>query len=113
MQYGGSDSSAVYNRVQHRGFRALAVGIKEAHNRSGRKDAVFPPDFFSLAENRHAIFAVHEHKGTWYKQENISDAKTVRLFKEIKEEFSRTYNLALSFWRLLMSAWVPFFFSHF
>ncbi len=96
MQYTGSDSSAVYNRVQHRGFRALGVGIKEAHNRSGRKDAVFPPDFFSLAESKHAIFAVHQHKGTWYKQEIIVNSKIVRLFKEIREEFSRTYALALS-----------------
>jgi hypothetical protein len=96
MQYSGSDSSAIYNRVQHRGFRALGIGIKEAHNRSGRKDTVFPPDFFSLAENKRALFAVHQHKGTWYKQENVSDSKIVRLFKEIKEEFSRTYNLALS-----------------
>jgi hypothetical protein len=96
MQYTGLDSSAVYNRVQHRGFRALGVGIKDAHNRSGRKDAVFPPDFFSLATSKNAIFAFHQHKGTWYKQEIVTDSKIARLFKEVKEEFSQTYSLALS-----------------
>jgi hypothetical protein len=96
MQYIGSDPSAVYNRVQHRSFRALGVGIREAHNRSGRKDAVFPPDFFSLAESKNAIFAVHQHQGTWYKQEIVKDSKVARLFKEVKQEFSRTYALALS-----------------
>jgi hypothetical protein len=96
MQYTGSDSSAVHNRVQHRGFRALGIGIKEAHNRSGRKDVVFPPDFFSLAESKNALFAVHQHKGTWYNQETVTDSKIVRLFKEIKQESSRTFTLALS-----------------
>ena len=96
MQYPGSESAAIYNRVQHRSFRALGIGIKEAHNRSGRKDAVFPPDFFSLAENKNAIFAMHQHKGSWYKKESEIDSKIVRLFKEVKGEFTRTFTLALS-----------------
>jgi hypothetical protein len=95
-QYPGSDPSAVYNRVKHRSFRALGMGVKEAHNRSGRKDAVFPPDFFSLSDHNKAIYAVHQHKGSWYKQETATDRKTAKLFKEIKQEFSNTFALIAS-----------------
>jgi hypothetical protein len=95
MQYTGLDSSAIYNRVQHRSFRALGVGIKDAHNRAERKDAVFPPDFFSLSDRKKAIYAVHQHKGSWYKQKTAADCKAVRLVKEIKREFSRTFALVV------------------
>lgn len=39
--------------------KSLGKGIKEAHNRTGRKDIVFPPDHFSLSNSKKAIFAVH------------------------------------------------------
>ncbi|MGC1877991.1 MAG: glycosyltransferase [Rhabdochlamydiaceae bacterium] len=95
-QYIGSDPSAVYNRVLHRGYRSLGVGIKEAHNRSSRKDVVFPPDFFSLPDRKEAIFAMHRHLGSWHHPQPGGDRKVEKLFKEIKEEFSRTFSLALS-----------------
>jgi hypothetical protein len=95
-QYPGSDPAAIYNRVQHRGFRSLGIGIREAHNRAGRKDAVFPPDFFSLPDRKNAIFVVHQHRGSWHEQETDPDRKVERLFKEVKQEFSRTFNLAIS-----------------
>jgi hypothetical protein len=95
-QYVGTEASAVFNRVQHRGFKALGVGIKEAHNRLGRKDAVFPPDYFSLADHKQAIFAAHAHKGTWYRKETKSQSKIAKMFRQIKQEFSRTYALGLS-----------------
>jgi hypothetical protein len=95
-QYPGSDPSSVHNRVQHRSFKALGVGIKEAHNRSGRRDAVFPPDFFSLSERKSAVYAVHRHQGSWYRPEASRENKEKRLFKSVKKEFSRTYALGLS-----------------
>jgi hypothetical protein len=95
-QYTGSEPSAVYNRIRHRSFRALGIGIKEAHNRSGRKDAVFPPDFFSLPKSKNALFATHQHKGSWNQKESESDSKIIQLFKEVKQEFARTFTLALS-----------------
>lgn len=96
QQYTGLESTDVFNRVLHRSFRSLGIGIKEAHNRSGRKDAVFPPDYFSLTEDKNAIFAVHQHKESWYKIEHSYESKAVRLFKEVKREFSRTYSWAMS-----------------
>jgi hypothetical protein len=95
-QYPGTDSAAIYNRVRHRTFRSLGIGIKEAHNRAGRKDAVFPPDFFSLPDRKNALFAVHQHQGSWFKKEIDPDHKVARLFEEVKLEFARTYRIAIS-----------------
>ena len=94
-QYPGSDPSSIYNRVKHRGFRALSVGIQEAYARAGRKDVVFPPNYFSLAKTKNALFAVHGQLGTWYKKTNANETKTNRLLKEIKQEFSYTYWMGL------------------
>lgn len=95
-QYTGSEPSAVYNRVKHRSFRSLGIGIKKAHNRSGRKDTVFPPNFFSLSENKNALFATHGQNGSWNKKASEIDFKIIKLFKEAKGEFTRTLTLALS-----------------
>ena len=89
-QYPGSEPSAIHNRVMHRGFKSLTVGIKEAHNRSGRRDAVFPPDYFSLSSRNKAIYTTHRHQGTWHKPKVSRESKEQQLFKDVKREFSRT-----------------------
>jgi mannosyltransferase OCH1-like enzyme len=94
-QYPGSDFASIYNRVQHRAFRALSIGIKEAHSRAGRKDVVFPPDYFSLAKGKNALFAIHHHSGSWHTKLAGAEQKVEKLFTEVKEELSRTFVLAL------------------
>jgi hypothetical protein len=94
-QFPGADSAAIHNRVQHRAFRSLSMGIKEAPSRAGRKDVVFPPDYFSLAERKHALFAVHQHRGTWHKKAAHEELKVERLLGEVKNEFNRTFSLAI------------------
>jgi hypothetical protein len=89
-QYPGSEPSAIHNRVMHRAFKSLSVGIKEAHNRSGRRDVVFPPDYFSLPGRDNAIYVTHRPRGTWYKNKLPRESKEERLLKEVKREFSRT-----------------------
>ncbi|MBI2811178.1 MAG: hypothetical protein HYX67_10165 [Candidatus Melainabacteria bacterium] len=78
-EYTGSEPADVYNRVQHRTFSALSVGVRQSHSRAGRKDVVCPPDYFSLASSRNAIYAVHSHAATWHKDQ-----------KERKREFYKT-----------------------
>ncbi|MBS0604827.1 MAG: hypothetical protein JSS60_07305 [Verrucomicrobia bacterium] len=95
-QFPGTDPASIHNRVQHRTFRALSVGIKEAYARAGRKDVVFPPDYFSLSDRKKALYAIHKHEGSWYKMEDPGQLKTHRLLREVKEEFSRTYWMGLS-----------------
>lgn len=94
-QYPGTDPASVHNRVLHRSYRALATGVKEAHARAGRKDVVFPPDHFSLPLPKNALFATHQHKGTWHQRVIDEEQKADRLLKEIKLEFGRTYQLGL------------------
>lgn len=94
-QYPGSDPSAVHNRVMHRGFKSLGIGIKEAHNRSGRKDAVFPPGYFSLPDKKKAIYAVHRHEGTWHKSQPSRENKEKWLIKHTKKESSHTFALCI------------------
>jgi mannosyltransferase OCH1-like enzyme len=95
MQYPGVDSSSVYNRTQRRTFRALWVGIKEAYARAGRKDVVFPPDYFSLSQEKSALFASHQHRGSWYKKQESGDLKSARLLSEAQQELTRTLRLCL------------------
>jgi len=96
LHFPGSDPDHVYNRTQHRTFRALSVGIKAACARAGRKDSVFPPEYFSLSSPERAVFATHAHAGTWYKGEDVGERKTHRLLNEVEEEFARTYWISLS-----------------
>lgn len=92
-QFPGEDPQSIFNRVQHRSFRALSMGIKEACARAGRKDIVYPPNYFSLSKPQHALYATHSHEGSWYTQRNPSDLKTQKILKEIKKGFSQTYGL--------------------
>lgn len=56
----GSDPSVKFTRVKNRTFNALSVGVKESYARAGRKDVVFPPDYFSLSSKKGALYAIHD-----------------------------------------------------
>jgi hypothetical protein len=94
VQYPGSDLSSVFNRVQRRAFHALSVGIKEAHVRAGRKDVVFPPNYFSLPTRNNALFAWHLHSGSWHQKEGAAETKVERLFEDVRWELNRAYWLS-------------------
>ena len=81
-QYPGTDVISVFNRTQHRAFCALGMGIGQGQNREGRKDVVFPPDYFSSQERELAEYAVHHHLGTWHVMESESELKVRRLLTE-------------------------------
>lgn len=93
--YPGSDPIGVYNRVQHRTFRALYQGIKEGHSRNGRKDVVFPPVHFSLADPKQGVFATHAHAGSWHKKDSESEKKIQSLFIQTIEELDKNFLLSL------------------
>lgn len=95
VEFAGSDPAAIHNRVKHRSFRALSIGFKEEHCRAGRKDVVFPPDYFSLEEGKNAIFAIHEHRGSWHKKESEAELKIQSLFAEVAKGVENTFLLAL------------------
>lgn len=88
QQYPGSDPDSIYNRVMHRTFRSLFMGIKAAHSREQRKDVVLPSE-------KEAIFVVHQHLATWHKKESESDVKVKGLFSKIGSELNRNFILAL------------------
>lgn len=95
VEYPGTDSSAVYNRVQHRTFRSLWVGYKDAHCRAGRKDVVFPPNYFSLSDSKNALFATHQRRGSWHKKESSAELKIQSLFEQVAQGVNNTFLLAL------------------
>lgn len=83
-QFPGSDDGAVFNRVKHRGFRALAQGI-DLHGRS-EGAMVFPSAFFSEQHPEKALYAAHLHAGSWLKKEGAS--KLREAFAAVEEELS-------------------------
>ena len=95
-QYPGVDPTAVYNRVQHRTFLSLLIGFKEAHCRAGRKDVVFPPNYFSLTDSDKALYATHQHSGSWYKKESEADLKVQSLFTDVAKGIENTFLFALA-----------------
>ena len=99
VQYSGSDPSSLFNRVQHRSFRALSIGIEKAYARSGRKDVIFPSHYFGLQSGKEALFCLHEHCGSWHIKENEKELKVNKLFAEVKEGVDQTYYLL---WTLLV-----------
>lgn len=64
----GSDRALTISRVKNRTFNALSIGVKESYARAGRKDVVFPPDYFSLSSKKGALYAMkyrEESKTYW------------------------------------------------
>lgn len=94
-QFPGTDPSSIYNRVKHRSFRALSMGYKEAHTRAGRRDVVFPPNYFSLNDGKKALYATHAHQGLWHKKTSESEIKVKNLFLEVATQVETTFFLTL------------------
>ncbi len=94
-EFPGTDPLSIYNRVLHRTFRALSIGYRESHCRAGRKDVVFPPDYFSLTDDSKAVYAIHQHCGLWHKHESEAESKIETLFSEISKGVESTFFLAL------------------
>lgn len=61
-RFPGEDPEAIAERMKHRTFNALSMGVKESYARAGRKDVVFPPDYFSFSSKKGALYAVHKHR---------------------------------------------------
>ncbi|MES2121717.1 MAG: glycosyltransferase [Chlamydiota bacterium] len=112
-QYPGSEPSEIYNRVLHRAYRALDIAIKSAHHRSGSRDVVFPPDYFSLQDSKRAQFAVHEHLGSWYRQSSAEEIKVQSLLERAIDKASGTFQLAIALTLINICAALLFFSQHF
>lgn len=93
--YPGSDPMSIYNRVQRRAFRALGVGVKQEHNRNGRRDIVFPPCFFSLKDPLQAKYVAHLHQGTWYHKRSEAEIKVQKLLENAVSSTQRSFLLVL------------------
>lgn len=94
--YPGNDPDAVYHRVQRRSFRALGIGIKQEHNRNGRRDVVFPPRFFNLNDPSSAEYATHAHQGTWHQNLSEAEIKIQKLLSKAADEAKGSFLLVLA-----------------
>lgn len=56
--FSGTDPVSIDNRVMHRSATALSIGIERASLEDGRKDIVFPPEYFSSSTQGLARYAV-------------------------------------------------------
>ncbi len=94
-EYPGTDPALVFHRVQHRTFRALSIGIRQACAKSGRKDVVFPPNYFSLSNPKNALYTAHAHAGSWHQKKDVTELKAQRLLAEVMEESTQAYWMSL------------------
>jgi mannosyltransferase OCH1-like enzyme len=85
MAYPGSTPEAVFNRVKHRSFSALAEGVRRGIDRPGCRDIVFPE----------GLLAQHQHAGTWHKVEDAWEEETRQKLEKIAQKQQ------LVFWLML------------
>lgn len=78
LDYPGTDSSALLNRIKHRSFSALSEGIHQQIDKGGSRDIVLPASFFSQKEPTAFSFALHAHEGTWMKLESAIEKKLIK-----------------------------------
>ena len=62
MLFPGSDAQSIANRMVHRSVNALWVGIETFAGLDGRKDVVFPPDFFNSSSPTSAKYTLSKPK---------------------------------------------------
>ncbi len=79
--YPGSDPQALFNRVKHRSFSALAEGVKRAIDRPGYRDIVFPA----------GSLAAHGHAGTWHAREEEWESRVRQKLERISQENQRAF----------------------
>ncbi len=64
----GTDTLAVINRTLHRSVHALSIGIEQAALQDGRKDTVFPPDYFSSPQVKTARYALQPAEALFFRR---------------------------------------------
>jgi hypothetical protein len=79
----GADPISVENRMVHRSVNALSVAIEKASSRDGRKDSVFPPDYFSSSQRELARYAVVKPQALFGQRRQQAQAK-----EKIEENFT-------------------------
>jgi mannosyltransferase OCH1-like enzyme len=105
QHYPGSDASSIYNRVKHRSFTALQHGVKTL----SEGDAVLPPHYFSLKDAQKALYATHEHAGTWYQPKNELEEKLLRRVEAIEVKLQRIQKIFVAIVLLSLIGGMAFF----
>lgn len=77
QEYPGADRDAMLNRVLHRTFWLFGEAIKQAGDRDGNRDIVFPAYYFDAPKDELAIYARHQYAGAWHENETAFE-KMVR-----------------------------------
>ena len=76
QEYPGKDKDAVINRVAHRTFLVLGQTFLKLANQDNNHDIALPTFYFNAPEEKLAIFARHEYKGSWFENESAFEKKT-------------------------------------
>jgi len=87
--YPGSDSSSIYNRVKHRSSAAFHHGVKGLGS-FGNRDIVFPQTYFSESHADQAIYATHQHMGSWHQTNKEHEDKFLKRIYLINAKLDRT-----------------------
>lgn len=96
----GSDPASIGNRMMHRSAAALSVGIERASLQDGRKDSVFPPEYFNTSMRSSARYAMASPKALFGRRIEQAEAK-----EKVEEGFSQIRNqLRLSFYLIIALA---------
>ncbi len=93
-EYPGKDRDAVINRISHRTFSAIGETFKLLANKEGNRDIALPTFYFNAPDEKHALFARHLYKGTWFENET-SFEKNVR--ERLMKISKKTNKLLLAF----------------
>jgi hypothetical protein len=79
----GTDSLSIASRILHRSVQAFSLAIEKAAATEGRKDCVFPPEYFSSSDRKEARYALAPAKALFGRRieqsqnkEKIEDAFT-------------------------------------
>lgn len=101
----GSDPVSVDNRMMHRSAGALSIGIERAALQEGRRDTVFPPEYFSTSLSSTARYAVSSPKALFGRRVKQEEAK-----EKVEEGMGQIRNeLRLSFYLILALAVLTLF----
>jgi hypothetical protein len=84
----GSDPVSIDNRMMHRSAAALSVGIERAALQEGRKDSIFPPEYFSTTTRGLARYALSSPKALFGRRAQQAEAK-----EQIEEGLGKIRNM--------------------
>lgn len=96
----GTDPVSIANRMMHRSAAALSIGIERAALQEGRKDSVFPPEYFSTSTRGLARYALSPPQALFGRRVQQAEAK-----EKIEEGMDQIRNqLRLSLYLILALA---------